>query len=95
MIKIIIMISIICSQLLLSGCETIVHVDDLSNNQTKSEIMQSMGKPIKIYTDASNLKYGADELWIYRDYQGHGEDYLFYFKNGVVIKSESKSYATL
>ena len=88
-------ILLICLVLFLSGCETIINVEDVSNNQTKSQIMQSMGNPTKIYTKEPMLKYGADEVWVYRDYRNHGSDYLFYFKDGVVVKSEYKTYACL
>lgn len=62
---------------------------ELPVQRTKAEIEATWRKPDKTYTSSDKLKYGADEVWVYK--HPGAEEYL-YFKNGEVIKRDWKFY---
>ena len=77
---------LISTVFLLNGCATLRTYDDL-NTKTKEEIRYMMGPPSNIYkVSVSQLRYGADELWVYR-----GDKYSctirFYFENDKVVEA--------
>ena len=76
------------------GCVTVEEVP-LTEGLTKEKLIQRWGRnPDKISTRGNDLKYGADELWIYK-YPGGSSQDRFYFKNGLPIKKEHVGYDVL
>ena len=60
---------------------------------TKEKIVKGWNRnPNKISKRERDLKYGADEVWIYK-YHNSDED-RFYFKDGVLIREEEVSYGS-
>lgn len=57
-------------------------------NASRDRIEREWGAPYKIYRESSQLKYGADELWVYRypDTSSEGVLYNLYFKDGSLIR---------
>ena len=76
----------------IGGCAT-VWDDPLPqpSQRTKSEVLKIWGSPIKIYREPDKLKYGADEMWIYKNPEpGHPSliEERLYFKEGILIRRE-------
>lgn len=70
---------------LLNGCAILQIYDDL-NNKMKEEIRYMMGPPSKIHKVPPRLRYGADELWIYRGNE-YSSTIRFYFENDKVVEA--------
>lgn len=76
-----------------AGCVTVTELP-LTEGLTKQRIIQRWGRnPDKISTKQNDLKYGADELWIY--IYSDGSDDRFYFKDGLPIRKEHVTYDVL
>jgi outer membrane protein assembly factor BamE (lipoprotein component of BamABCDE complex) len=63
-----------------------------TKDKTKKEIIDILGDPTAISEDPSQLKYDADEVWIYQP--GFADTYI-YFKDDTVVKKERKWRETL
>lgn len=75
------------------GCAGMIKGLPPSPGLTKEKIVRGWNRdPDKILTGKKYLKYGADEVWIYK-YPTSDED-RFYFKDGVLIKEEEISYGS-
>lgn len=74
------------------GCATVwdYPLPPLSQ-RTKVEVLKIWGEPNSICIDSSELKYGADEVWIYKNPEpGHPSlrEEKLYFKKDIIIKRE-------
>lgn len=62
-----------------------------ASQRKKTEVIKIWGHPTKVSTDPKDLKYGADEVWIYKNpepgYPSLAEERL-YFQDGILIKRE-------
>lgn len=78
--------------LVLSGCGATevnnVPIPSMLINASRDKIEREWGAPYKIYRKSHQLKYGADELWVYRypDTSSEGVFYNLYFKDGYLIR---------
>ena len=68
--------------------------------RTKSEVRKVWGTPTAISTDSRGLKYGSDEVWVYKDpKRAYPSEPLveerLYFKNGTLIKREGVTLDSL
>jgi hypothetical protein len=64
---------------------------------TKEEIRNMWGEPYKISREPSQLKYGADEVWLYHPKSSKNpvDSSYFYFKDGIVINQEDRWWEAL
>ena len=75
------------------GCASMTKELPPSPGLTKEKIVKGWNRnPDRILKGKKDLKYGADEVWIYK-YPDSDED-CFYFKDGVLIKEEEVSYGS-
>lgn len=75
------------------GCAGVTELAP-THGLTKDRIIAAWKRePDRIFTNGRNLKYGADEVWVYI-YPDSDED-RFYFKDDVLIREENITYGSI